>query len=120
MASGTPDPEAFARLWADEWNSHDLEAILKHYAPDVVFISPVAARILPGSDGTVRGIEALRDYWAAGLTAYPSLHFEVLEVFRGVDTLVIRYRTDQGDLHAEILTFRDGVIVEGRGTHLAG
>jgi ketosteroid isomerase-like protein len=117
MAAGLPDPEAFASKWADEWNSRDLDAILRHYSPDVVFSSPVAAQLLPDSGGTVRGIDALRDYWSKGLAAYPTLHFEVLEVFAGTDTLVIRYGTDHGDVRAEILTFADGVIVEGRGTY---
>jgi ketosteroid isomerase-like protein len=117
MAAELPDPDAFARTWADEWNSRDLDAIVRHYAPDVVFHSPVAARLLPESGGTVRGIDALRDYWAKGLAAYPTLHFEVLEVFTGTDALVIRYGTDHGDVRAEVLTFRDGLVVEGRGTY---
>jgi limonene-1,2-epoxide hydrolase len=118
--TGTPEPQAFARTWADEWNSHDLDRIIRHYAPDVVFRSPVAARLLPESGGTVRGIDALRQYWAAGLAAYPTLHFEVLEVFAGVGILVIRYRTDKGNVNAEVLIFGDdGLIVEGRGTYQA-
>jgi ketosteroid isomerase-like protein len=117
MAAGLPDPEAFARTWADEWNSRDLDAIISHYSPDVVFRSPVAARLMPGSDGIVRGIDALRDYWAKGFAAYPALRFAVLEVFAGTDTLVIRYGTDHGDVRAEVLTFADGLVVEGRGTY---
>ncbi len=117
MAAELPDPQAFAAEWAAGWNSRDLEAILRHYSPGVVFRSPVAARILPDSDGTVRGIDALRDYWSKGLAAYPTLHFEVLEVFAGTDTLVIRYGTDHGDVRAEILTFSDSLIIEGRGTY---
>jgi ketosteroid isomerase-like protein len=114
----TPDPVAFARRWAAEWNARDLEAILAHYAPDVVFRSPVAARVLPGSAGTVRGLDALRHYWSTALTASPGLRFEVLDVYAGIDTLVIRFRNEKGELRAEVLTFRDGLIVEGRGLFL--
>jgi len=120
MAAAVPDPEAFARSWADEWNSHDLDAILAHYSPGVVFHSPVAARLLPETGGTVRGLDALRDYWSKGLAAYPDLHFDVLEVFAGTDTLVIRYQAGQGDVRAEVLTFEDGLVVAGRGTYLSG
>jgi ketosteroid isomerase-like protein len=115
----TPDPTGFARTWADDWNSHDLDRILSHYAPDVAFHSPHAARLVPGSDGTVRGLDALRHYWSTALAAREThLHFEVLEVFAGTDTLVIRYRTEFGAMVCEVLTFRDGLVVEGRGTYL--
>jgi len=90
-----PDATAFARQWADEWNAHDLDSILTHYAPDVVFRSAIATQVLPGSDGTV------------------------LDVFEGLDTLVIRFRNEKGQTRAEVLTFRDGLIVEGRGLFLA-
>jgi ketosteroid isomerase-like protein len=114
-----PDAAAFARQWADEWNARDLDSILKHYAPDVVFRSAVATQVLPGSDGTVRGLAALREYWSAGLAAHPDLRHEVLDVFEGLDTLVIRFRNEQGQTRAEVLTFRNGMIVEGRGLFLA-
>ena len=29
----------FAHRWVDAWNSHNLEAILSHYAPQVVLIT---------------------------------------------------------------------------------
>ncbi len=106
---------ADARTRAEEWNSHDLEPVLTRYAPDVVFRSPLAARALPGPDGIVRGLAALREYWPAGLAAHPDLRFEVLDVFEGTDTLVIVFRTEAGELRAEVLTFRDGLIVGGRG-----
>lgn len=114
-----PEAAAFARTWADEWNAHDLDAILTRYAADVVFRSPVAVQVLGVPDGTIRGIDALRKYWSAGLAANPDLRFEVLEVFEGIDTLVIRFRSEKGEARAEVLTFRDGLIAEGRGLFLA-
>ena len=115
----TPDPATFAAAWAEEWNSQDLDRVLAHYASDVVFRSPVAARVLPGSDGVVRGIEELRHYWATALERVPDLHFEVLEVFAGIDTLVIRFRNQLDEVRCEVLTFRDGLVVEGEGTFLS-
>ena len=50
----------FARRWLEAWNAHDVEAVLAHFAEDVTFTSPVAARILERSDGIVRGKVALR------------------------------------------------------------
>ena len=63
----TPDPTAFADDWVRAWNAHDVEAVLAHFHDDVVFSSPVAARVLPESGGVVRGKAALRDYWLTAL-----------------------------------------------------
>ncbi len=63
----TPEPDAFAEQWVQAWNAHDVEAVLAHFADDVVFTSPVAARVLPETGGVVRGKDALRDYWTTAL-----------------------------------------------------
>ena len=63
----TPDPKSYADQWVRAWNAHDIEAVLDHFADDVVFTSPVAARVVPESEGVVRGKAALRDYWTAAL-----------------------------------------------------
>jgi hypothetical protein len=51
----TPDPKSYADAWVRAWNAHDVEAVLDHFADDVVFTSPVAARVVPESGGVVRG-----------------------------------------------------------------
>ena len=107
----------FAGQWAADWNSHDLDRIVRHYSDDVVFSSPVAARIIDGSAGVVRGIKPLRAYWAEGLRRNPDLRFEVVGVYTGVDTVVINFRQQTGQLSAEVLIFHDGVVVSGMGTH---
>ena len=45
----------FADDWMCAWNSHDLDAILSHYAPEIVLTSPVAARLLNDPSGVVTG-----------------------------------------------------------------
>ena len=115
----TPDPAAFAATWVAAWNSHDVEAVLAHFDEDVVFTSPVAARVSPDSRGIVRGKIALRRYWALGIDLIADLHFTVERVFAGVDTLVIEYRNQRGNVVAEVLRFANGLVVEGHGTYLA-
>ena len=113
-----PDPHAFAQKWRDAWNRHDLDAILAHFAEDVVFTSPVAAQLLEGSDGVVVGKPALRAYWAEGLRRIPDLEFEVIGVYTGTGVLVIHYRNQRRGLVCEVLRFEDGLVVEGHGTYL--
>jgi hypothetical protein len=40
-------------------NDHDVEAVLAHFHDDVLFSSPVAARLLPDTGGVARSKAAL-------------------------------------------------------------
>jgi hypothetical protein len=112
------EPEEFASQWLAAWNAHDLDSLLKHFADDVVFTSPVATQLLPDSDGVIRGKDALRAYWTEGLRRIPDLRFELVGVYAGVETLVLNYRNQKGNLVNEVLRFEDGLVVEGHGTYL--
>ncbi|MUL49510.1 nuclear transport factor 2 family protein [Mycobacterium sp. CBMA293] len=112
------DAETFAQDWCQAWNAHDVEAVLAHFHDDVVFTSPVAARIVPESGGVVSGKDALRQYWTAALAALPELHFDVLATYVGTQTLVINYRNHRGQLVNEVLTFDGELVREGHGTYL--
>jgi ketosteroid isomerase-like protein len=109
---------SFAEHWQSSWNAHDLDALLAHFSPDVVFSSPVAAQLLPDCDGVIRGRDALRDYWTRALSMLPDLHFEVEAVYAGVDTIAISYRNHMGNGVCEILTFSDGLVIEGQATYV--
>ncbi len=82
--------------WIAAWNSHDIDRILAHYAPDVILTSPVAMRLLE-NDGNVRGIDALRAYFTLGLQAYPEARFELIEALYGIETIVLYYRNQLRD-----------------------
>jgi ketosteroid isomerase-like protein len=116
----TPDPDGYAEEWVRAWNAHDIEAVLVHFREDVLFTSPVAARVVPESGGVVRGKAALREYWTAALEAFPELRFDLVGVYRGESTLVINYRNHRGELVNEVLTFdAGGLVCEGHGTYLS-
>jgi ketosteroid isomerase-like protein len=115
----TPDAVAFSRQWVAAWNAHDVEAVLQHFHDEVVFTSPVAARLLPDSSGVVVGKAALRDYWTRALRRVPNLRFVVEGVYQGVDTIVIAYRNQDDGLVSEVLRFDGGLVIEGHGTYLA-
>jgi len=89
--------------WVHAWNSHDIDAILAHYAQDVVLVSPVAARLLQEPAGTVRGKAALRAYFTLGLEAYPDLRFELVDVMWGLASVVLCYRNQKGTKTAEFM-----------------
>jgi hypothetical protein len=109
----------FAGRWVEAWNSHDVDAVLAHFVDDVVFTSPVAARVVPESGGVLRGKAALRGYWSAALARVPELHFEVLGVYAGIEHVVINYRNHVGGLVCEVLRFDGALVAEGHGTYVS-
>jgi ketosteroid isomerase-like protein len=109
----------FTNEWLDAWNSHDIDAILRHFHDDVVFSSPVAQRIVDGSNGYVRGKDDLRAYWTEGLRRIADLHFTLEGIYVGVDTLVINYRNQSGGRVNEVLKFEGTLVIEGHGTYEA-
>ena len=108
----------FAQGWLAAWNAHDVDAVLSHFADDVTFTSPIAARIVDGSEGVIRGKAALRSYWTEGIRLVPDLQFELVGIYAGIDTLVINYRNQTGGLVNEVLRFDGPLVVEGHGTYL--
>ena len=101
----TFNAENFAHRWIEAWNSHDLEAIMSHYSPEVVLTSPVAATLLNDPLGTVKGHSALRNYFRRGLEAYPNLQFELLDVMQGLKSIVLCYINQKGTKTAEFMEF---------------
>ena len=113
------EADAFARRWIEDWNSHDLDVILGHWDDDVVFTSPLAARLMGDPSGTVRGKDALRAYWARGLAANPDLHFVLDTVYVGHDSVVIGYTNEHGHRCAELVVFGPaGQAVRGAGHYV--
>lgn len=102
------DAQTFAREWVKAWNDHDLEAILAHYAEDVVFHSP-RIRTVTGQDvDAVSGKAALRAYWGRALEQARDLYFEIDQVLAGSDALTILYTNHRQQTVAETFVFDAG------------
>ncbi len=89
--------------WAAAWNAHDLDLIMAHYEDAVELTSPVAAQLLGASDGKVVGKASLRAYFRQGLEAYPELHFRLVDVLCGVNSVVLYYTNQKGTRTAEFM-----------------
>ena len=81
-----------AQKWIEDWNNHDLDAIMSHYAEEVELISPLAVKLLGNPDGKVKGKTALKEYFTKGLAANPNLKFEPIQTLIGVESIVMYYR----------------------------
>jgi ketosteroid isomerase-like protein len=80
-----------AEAWIGAWNSHDVDAILAHYADDVEYVSPLAANFTPDASGIIRGKDALRTYFVRTLNAYRDLQLELDVALAGVTSVAIAY-----------------------------
>lgn len=104
--------QAFAREWVKAWNDHDLEAILSHYAEDVVFHSP-RIRMVTGCDvDSVTGKAELRSYWGAALERLRNLYFEIDQVLPGSNAMTILYTNERSQHVAETFVFNRAGKVE--------
>lgn len=110
--------DRFAVEWIALWNARDLDAILAHYAEDVVFHSPRIAVVMGEPIDFVAGKPALRRYWAKALAGAKDLRFDFERVYLGSDSLTIAYRNQRGQSAAETFTFdTDLVVVQSIATY---
>jgi hypothetical protein len=111
---------AFAADWIASWNSHDLERILSHYTDDFEMFSPLIIERVGEPSGMLRGKKAVGAYWKIGLAASPPLRFEFIEVFTGIGSLTIHYRSVGRRMAAESLEFDASCrVIRGR-AHYGG
>jgi hypothetical protein len=94
--------DQFARDWIAAWNAHDLDRIVSHYRDDVLLVSPFAARA-GALDGVLRGLPALRDYFARALALYTDLCFEPIAALSGVNSIALHYRSVEGREAIEVV-----------------
>lgn len=94
----------FAHHWIEDWNNHDLDAVLSHYADDFEFASPLISSIAEEPSGVLYGKVAVRAYWKKGLEQIPDLHFDLQEVLIGVDSVTLYYRGHRG-MAVEVFVF---------------
>jgi ketosteroid isomerase-like protein len=96
----------FATEWVAAWNSGDLERIFSHYVDDFEMRSPLIVERGFSRTGALRGKDAIRPYWAAGIAgAKPPLKFDLIAAYAGVDTIAIHYRSVGRKVVVEVLEF---------------
>lgn len=92
-----------ANNWITAWNDHDLDSIMMHYEDAIELTSPTAAQLLGTSDGKVAGKANLRAYFQRGLEAYPELHFHLVDVLCGVNSVLLYYTNQKGTRTGEFM-----------------
>lgn len=111
--------ERFAAEWIAAWNAHDLEHILAFYADDFEMSSPKIIRITGEPSGKLRGKAAVGAYWCwkRALEQRRNLHFRLIEVFAGVDSICISYESAPGHNAVEWFQLDDQFKVQKAAAH---
>lgn len=99
------DPQVFALNWIEAWNLHDLSKILSHYSDDFEITTPMIQAIVGVETGALRGKANIRQYWASALEKVPELHFELVDVAQGVESIAIYYKSVMGKMAIEVMFF---------------
>jgi hypothetical protein len=102
----------FASEWIAAWNAHDLPRILSHYTDDFEMTSPKIVQIAGEPSGCLVGKAAIGAYWAKALARVPDLHFELIAVLHGIDSIVLHYRRPDGQIAAEVFHFNSAGLVD--------
>lgn len=103
--------QKFAQTWVTVWNSHNLEDILSQYADDIEITTPMIAMATGGKESSLKGKEAVREYWRKALDKFPDLHFELIHSTAGVDSVALFYKSIMDKHAVEVMFFNeDGKI----------
>ncbi len=97
--------EQFAHTWIDDWNSHDIERILNHYTENFSITTPMIKLTLGDNTGTLYGKQTIKSYWKKALERFPDLHFELLDIAAGVDSVVLYYKSVLDKKAMEVMFF---------------
>ena len=97
------EAQKFANDWIGAWNSHDLEIILDHYTDDIEITTPMIKLAAGIENGSLKGKKAVRDYWQKALEKIPDLHFELVDVTQGVDSIALYYKSVMNKMAVEVM-----------------
>ena len=114
-------PTDIADRWFAAFNTHDLESLLALYADDAEHFSPKLKERRPGTEGWIRGKDALRTWWRDAFERLPSLRYSVWNLLADEASVFmeyVRHVDGEADLRVgEVLEIRDGKIIASRVYH---
>ena len=109
-----------AERWLEAWNAHDVDRIASLYAPNARHTSE-RVRAFTSAEDTVRGKDAIAEYFRRALAQSPALHFEPISVSTGPRTVALEYRAQGGERDettVELLELNaEGLIEQSRVYH---
>lgn len=84
-----------------------MEDILTHYSDDIEITTPMIAQATGGVESSLKGKEAVRNYWGRALEKFPDLHFELIHSTAGIDSVALFYRSIMDKHAVEVMFFNE-------------
>lgn len=111
----------FVKEWIEAWNSHDINKIMHHYVDGIDFTSPFIIALNNDPNGRIINKISLEDYFRKALDKFPNLHFELLNIYSCVDSIIIQYKSVQNKTACEYIELNDnGKIIKVKAHYLIG
>lgn len=101
------DAKEFAKNWVNTWNSHDLDDILSHYSDDVEITSAMIKFATRLETGSLKGKTLIVGYWEKALIRFPDLHFKLIDVAEGVNSIALYYKSIMDMMSIEVMFFNE-------------
>ncbi len=111
------DTQHFAKEWIESWNSHDMDRILKHYSDDIEITTPMIKLAAGIDSGSLKGKEAVAEYWKKALVKIPDLHFELVDVAESVNSIALYYKAVMNKMCIEVMFFDEQGLVNKMVAH---
>ncbi len=99
--------QTFAEAWITSWNSHNLADILDHYSDDIEVTTPMIRLATGIESGSLKGKAAVGEYWRKALEKLPDLHFELLDITEGVNSVALYYKSVMNKRSIEVMFFNE-------------
>lgn len=97
----------FGEKWIKSWNSHDLNEILSHYSDDIEITTPMIKLATGEDSGTLKGKDKVAEYWSTALNKLPELHFELIDITIGVNSIALYYKSVMNKKAIEVMYFNN-------------
>lgn len=101
--------------WISAWNSRDMKTLMQHYAEDVIFSSPAAARRSGIPDGQLLGKKNLEHHFKKAFAEFPDMKLTYTNLLIGNTGVLLIYQRETGALSADYVLFdQEGKVKEVR------
>ncbi|MEX1033762.1 MAG: nuclear transport factor 2 family protein [Cellvibrionaceae bacterium] len=110
--------EKFANSWIEAWNAHDLKRIFSLYEDDFRMSSPYISERMGVPAGALIGKDNIRPYWEKSLQLDPPIRFVLEDIYLGVSSIVLQYKSVGRRRVCETFTFGEsGKVTSGCSQH---
>lgn len=98
--------------WIKYWNEKSLNEYMDLLSDDVEIVSSLTLRLIPESNGHLKGKKILHEYWDLVRKKLPNFKFEFSHLFTYDNKIIVHYTTfDKTNKAIAILTINQNELI---------